>query len=48
MINIYAQTFMNATRTGQIRVQDIPPVQQKKRSRWFFRRKTRCIDLRKI
>ena len=28
MINIYAQTFMTATRTGQIRVQDMPPASE--------------------
>ncbi len=43
MINIYAQSFMHATRTGQIRVQDVPPVPEHKRHRWFTRRKTRCI-----
>lgn len=48
MINIYAQTFMHATRTGQIRVQDVPSVEQTKRHRWFTRRKTRCIDPKKI
>ncbi|MEP1767970.1 MAG: hypothetical protein ABJJ53_15195 [Sulfitobacter sp.] len=39
MINIYARTLMNATRTGEIRLQDIPSVPQSKRHRWFFRRK---------
>lgn len=43
MINIYAQSFMHATRTGCIRVQDAPSVPQSKRHRWFARRKTRCI-----
>lgn len=43
MINIYAQTLMHATRTGQIRVQDVPPVSEHKRHRWFSRRKTRFI-----
>ena len=44
MINIYAQTFMNATRTGEIRMQDVPSVPETKRHHWFTRRKTRCID----
>jgi len=44
MINIYAQSFMHATRTGHIRVRDVPSVPDTKRYRWFARRKTRCID----
>jgi hypothetical protein len=48
MINIYAQTFMNATRTGEIRMQDIPAVPETKRHRWFARRKTRLIDPHKL
>jgi|GEM_PF-5478321 hypothetical protein len=44
MINIYAQAFMHATRTGQIRVRDVPSIPQEKRHRWFTPRKTRCID----
>lgn len=43
MINIYAQTFMIATRTGEIRVQDVPSIEESKRHRWFTRRKTRVI-----
>lgn len=41
MINIYAQTFMHATRTGSIRIQDVPSIPNTKRHRWFARRKTR-------
>lgn len=48
MINIYAQTFMNATRTGCIRVQDVPSIPETKRHRWFARRKARCIDPKKL
>ena len=44
MINIYAQSFMHGTRTGQIRVRDVPSIPEIKRHRWFSRRKTRCID----
>ena len=48
MINIYAQTFMNATRTGQVRLRDVPSVADHKRHRWFKRRKTRLIDPKEI
>lgn len=48
MINIYAQTFMTATRTGQIRVMDVPSIPETKRHRWFTRRKTRLIDPNKL
>ncbi|MEP3442217.1 MAG: hypothetical protein ABJN72_12135 [Sulfitobacter sp.] len=41
MINIYAKSFMNATRTGQIRLQDVPSTPEPKRHRWFTRRKSR-------
>ena len=44
MINIYAKTFMHATRTGQIRMEDVPSVSETRRHRWFKRRKTRLID----
>lgn len=44
MINIYAQSFMHATRTGQILVKDVPSLPEAKRHRWFTRRKTRLID----
>ncbi|MEH6520232.1 hypothetical protein [Sulfitobacter sp.] len=48
MINIYAQTFMTATRTGQIRVQDMPPASEVKRQRWFQRKTFRTIDPNKL
>jgi hypothetical protein len=44
MINVYAQTFMTATRSGCVRVRDVHPVPHEKRLNWFSRRKTRCID----
>ena len=44
MINIYAQTFMNATRTGCVRLKDVPSVPEQKRHRWFKRRPSRCIN----
>ena len=43
MINIYAQTFMHATHTGQIRVEDVPSIPNTRRHRWFTQRKTRLI-----
>lgn len=48
MLNIYAQSFMTATRTDCIRMRDVPPVAQAKRYNWFSRRKTRCIDPAKL
>lgn len=44
MINIYAKTFMTATRFGEIPMQDVPSVPKTKRQRWFTRPKTRFID----
>lgn len=44
MINIYAQTFMTATRLGQVPMQDVPSVPKAKRQRWFARPKTRLIN----
>ena len=48
MINIYAQTFMHATQTSGICMQDVTSVPEEKRHRWFKRRKTRCIDPMKL
>jgi hypothetical protein len=48
MLNIYAQSFMTATRSGCIRMRDVPSVPHEKRHRWFARRKTRCIDPAKL
>ena len=48
MLNIYAKTFMTATRTGCVRLREVPPAQEEKRHRWFSRRKTRCIDPAKL
>jgi hypothetical protein len=48
MLDIYSQTFMTATRTGQTQVYDMPSVQPHKRLRFFARRKTRNIDLTKL
>ena len=43
MLGIYAQSFMTATRTGTVRVKDVPPAKPR-RARWWHRAKTRCID----
>lgn len=48
MITIYAQTFLNATRNGQIRVEDLPSAAERKRRYWFKRRKTRLITPTKL
>lgn len=48
MINIYAQTFMTATRTGQVRVQDMPAASETKRQRWFKRKIFRNIDPKEL
>lgn len=48
MLDIYAQTFMTATRNRETRVFDAPTVPHEKRLKWFSRRKTRCIDLNNL
>lgn len=48
MINIYAQTFMTATRTGCVRLKDFPSAPDHKRHRWFRRTHARCIDPAKL
>jgi hypothetical protein len=44
MLNIYAQTFLTATRSPWVRLREMPSATGQKRSRWFSGRKTRCID----
>lgn len=48
MLNVYAQTFMTATRVGCVRLRDVPSASQEKRLNWFARRKTRCVDPAKL
>jgi hypothetical protein len=48
MLNVYAQTFMTATRSNCVQVQDLPATPKEKRLNWFFRPKTRCIDLKRL
>ncbi len=44
MLNIYAQTFMTATRTPCVRLRDLPASSPKARRRWIFGSRTRCVD----
>jgi len=44
MINVYAQSFMTATRADCVSVRDMPAKPHEKRLNWFSRSKTRCID----
>lgn len=54
MINIYARSFMTATRTGCVRMTDVPPAQTpRNRRRWlpeghWWLKKTRCKDPRRL
>ena len=48
MLDIYAQSFMIASRNGQVRVYDVPSVPHEKRLGWRGRRKQRCIDPSKL
>ena len=44
MINVYAQTFMTATRHGTVTVRDVPAKPHEKRLNWLSRGKKRTID----
>lgn len=47
MLNIFASTFMTATRLGDVRVRDVPPKSDKpRRRRWNA--PTRWVDLSKL
>jgi hypothetical protein len=48
MINIYAQSFMTATRTNEVRVYDAHPTSGAKRRRWLSPRKIRFISPEKL
>lgn len=48
MLNIYAQTFMIATRTPCVRLRDLPPAPKKARRRWILGARTRCVDPAKL
>lgn len=52
MLNIYARSFMTATRTGPTKVYDVPATPRAKRrwlpeGHWWLRR-SRCVDLDKL
>lgn len=44
MLNIYATTFMTATRTGCVELRELPGPDKGTRRRWFSRRKSICVD----
>ena len=48
MLNIYAASFMTATRTPEVRLREMPPSKGVKRRRWFSRRPTLDIDMEKL
>lgn len=48
MINIFAQTFMTASRSGCVELHDIPSAKEGKRLRWLSGPKKRCLDLTKL
>ncbi|MFC6639509.1 hypothetical protein GV827_12015 [Sulfitobacter sp. JBTF-M27] len=48
MLNIYAQSFMTATRTTGVELHEVPSKNKGARRRWFSRPKTVLVDLRKL
>lgn len=48
MLNIYAQSFLTATRSPCVRLREMPSENTSKRRRWFGRRPTVCVDLTKL
>lgn len=48
MLNIYAQSMATATRTGCVTLREMPPAFPAKKTRWFSRRPTICVDLDKL
>lgn len=48
MLDLYAHTFMTATRQDCVRLREVPTAVQKKRFGWFKGPKTRCVDLNKL
>ena len=49
MLDIYAKTFMTATRTPCIKVRSVPSHERKNRARWPWRNsRTTCIDPEKL
>lgn len=48
MLNIYAQSFLTATRTNCTTLHDVPPTNAEKRRRWWQSRRQVCVDLSKL
>ena len=48
MLNIFAQSFMTATRNNCTTLYDLPRTDSEKRRRWFRSPKQVCIDLSKL
>ncbi len=44
MLDIYARSFLTATRSDTVSLRDVPPKGQTQRRRWFARRKTFDIN----
>lgn len=40
MLDIYARSFLTATRSDTVTLRDVPPKGHQKRRRWFAGRKT--------
>ena len=48
MLNIYAQSFMTATRTNCTTLHDVPSAPSEERRRWWQAPKKVCVDLSKL
>ena len=48
MLNIYAHSFMTATRTTGIELHEVPSKNHGKRRRWFSRPRSVYVDLKKL
>ena len=45
MLNIYAASFLTATRTPGVTLRDVPPINAPRRRRWFAPRPKANIDI---
>lgn len=48
MLDIYASTFLTATRHNNVCLHELPPSTPNGRRRWFQRRKVVCVDVSKL
>lgn len=48
MLDVYARSFLTATRTDNVRLREMPPKTDGTRRRWFTRRPTIDIDPAKL